>query len=184
MMEDELEGCDLDLSAGMIPASCHSEIKWIISWFRLIRCWARTDWSVWCLAEPWQLHRKKSVRIKHLSWMHHSFLGWCQFLSKSRDSMTFFWLCRAIRSLMNDSVMNHSESVSTTASVLEMNGQATKSSRRIPWHTEAMKDVVTCDKSRGAGNTLWSGNFRMGQPLERPAESIGWHEPTQRTETS
>ena len=55
---------------------------------------------------------------------------------------------------MNDSVMNHSESVSTTASVLEMNGQATKSSRRIPWHTEAMKDVVTCDMSRGAGYTL------------------------------
>ena len=55
---------------------------------------------------------------------------------------------------MIDSVMNRSESVSTTASVLEMNGQATKSSRWIPWHTEAMKDVVTCDKSRGAGNTL------------------------------
>lgn len=36
----------------------------------------------------------------------------------------------------------------------EQNGQATKGSRRIPWHTEAMKDVVTCDKSRGAGNTL------------------------------
>ena len=34
------------------------------------------------------------------------------------------------------------------------NGQATKGSRWIPWHTEAMKDVVTCDKSRGAGNTL------------------------------
>ena len=33
-------------------------------------------------------------------------------------------------------------------------GQATKGSRRIPWHTEAMKDVVTCDKSRGAGSTL------------------------------
>ena len=32
-------------------------------------------------------------------------------------------------------------------------GQATKGSRWIPWHTEAMKDVVTCDKSRGAGNT-------------------------------
>ena len=55
---------------------------------------------------------------------------------------------------MIDSAMNRSESVSTTASVLEMNGQATKGSRRIPWHTEAMKDVVTCDKSRGAGNTL------------------------------
>ena len=36
----------------------------------------------------------------------------------------------------------------------EFIGQATKGSRWIPWHTEAMKDVVTCDKSRGAGNTL------------------------------
>ena len=35
-----------------------------------------------------------------------------------------------------------------------LNGQATKGSRWIPRHTEAMKDVVTCDKSRGAGNTL------------------------------
>ena len=50
--------------------------------------------------------------------------------------------------------LNESESVSTTASVLEINGQATKGSRRIPWHTEATKDVVTCDKSRGAGSTL------------------------------
>jgi hypothetical protein len=33
-------------------------------------------------------------------------------------------------------------------------GQATKGSRWIPWHTEAMKDVFTCDKSRGAGKTL------------------------------
>ena len=29
-----------------------------------------------------------------------------------------------------------------------------KGSRWIPWHTEAMKDVFTCDKSRGAGKTL------------------------------
>ena len=35
-----------------------------------------------------------------------------------------------------------------------IDGQATKGSRWIPRHTEAMKDVVTCDKSRGAGNTL------------------------------
>ena len=43
----------------------------------------------------------------------------------------------------------------TTHHQLEvLNGQATKGSRWIPWHTEAMKDVVTCDKSRGAGNTL------------------------------
>ena len=39
-------------------------------------------------------------------------------------------------------------------SIGSLYGQATKGSRWIPWHTEAMKDVVTCDKSRGAGNTL------------------------------
>ncbi len=44
--------------------------------------------------------------------------------------------------------------VLTTYGVIEINGQATKGSRWIPWHTEAMKDVVTCDKSRGAGSTL------------------------------
>ena len=38
--------------------------------------------------------------------------------------------------------------------VKEVYGQATKSSWWIPWHAEAMKDVVTCDKSRGAGYTL------------------------------
>ncbi len=30
-----------------------------------------------------------------------------------------------------------------------------------------MKDVVSCDKSRGAANRLWSGNFRMGEPILR-----------------
>ena len=37
---------------------------------------------------------------------------------------------------------------------IEVIGQATKGSRRIPRHTEAMKDVVTCEKSRGVGSTL------------------------------
>lgn len=40
--------------------------------------------------------------------------------SKSRDSITFFQLCRAIASLILDSAMNQGESVSTTASVLEI----------------------------------------------------------------
>ena len=44
--------------------------------------------------------------------------------------------------------------IQLTCQLESENGQATKGSRRIPWHTEAMKDVVTCDKSRGAGSTL------------------------------
>ena len=34
------------------------------------------------------------------------------------------------------------------------NGQATKSTGRMPWHWEPMKDVVSCDKLRGAANRL------------------------------
>ena len=34
----------------------------------------------------------------------------------------------------------------------------------MPWHTEAMKDVVSCDKLRGMAHTFRSGDLRMGQP--------------------
>ena len=34
----------------------------------------------------------------------------------------------------------------------------------MPWRSEAMKDVAACEKSRGAGNKLRSGNVRMGKP--------------------
>ena len=34
----------------------------------------------------------------------------------------------------------------------------------MPWLSEAMKDVISCDKSWGDANNLWSRNFRMGQP--------------------
>jgi len=34
----------------------------------------------------------------------------------------------------------------------------------MPRHWKAMKDVVYCDKFRGAVCRLWSENFRMGQP--------------------
>ena len=33
-------------------------------------------------------------------------------------------------------------------------GQATKGVRWMPWRREAMKDVVSCDKLRGAANRL------------------------------
>ena len=34
----------------------------------------------------------------------------------------------------------------------------------MPWLSEAMKDVISCDKLRGGANNLRSGDFRMGQP--------------------
>jgi hypothetical protein len=34
----------------------------------------------------------------------------------------------------------------------------------MPWHAQAMKDVIRCDKPWGAANKLWSVDFRMGQP--------------------
>ena len=46
----------------------------------------------------------------------------------------------------------------------------------MPWRSEAMKDVVACEKSRGAGNKLRSGNVRMGKPTAQAVsqlESIG-----------
>ena len=46
-------------------------------------------------------------------------------------------------------------------------GQAKKSARGMPWHQEPMKDVISCDKLRGAANEHWSGDFRMGKPTER-----------------
>ena len=32
------------------------------------------------------------------------------------------------------------------------NGQATKGARRMPWHWEPKKDVVSCDKPWGGAN--------------------------------
>ena len=37
----------------------------------------------------------------------------------------------------------------------------------MPWHQEPMKDVISCDKLRGAANEHWSGDFRMGKPTVR-----------------
>ena len=42
--------------------------------------------------------------------------------------------------------------------------QAAKGFWRMPWRQKAMKDVVSCDKLRGAANKLRSGDFRMGKP--------------------
>ena len=46
-------------------------------------------------------------------------------------------------------------------------GQANKSARGMPWHQEPMKDVISCEKLRGAANELRSGDIRMGKPTAR-----------------
>ena len=45
--------------------------------------------------------------------------------------------------------------------------QANKSARGMPWHQEPMKDVISCEKLRGAANELRSGDIRMGKPTVR-----------------
>ena len=43
-------------------------------------------------------------------------------------------------------------------------GKVSKSTWWMPWHKEAMKDVISCDKPRGGANTLRSVDLRMGKP--------------------
>ena len=59
----------------------------------------------------------------------------------------------------------------------------------MPWHNQAMKDVVTCDKPRTGGSNLRPGDLRMEQSVQSNVcklctEFIGAEEPTQGTETS
>ena len=59
----------------------------------------------------------------------------------------------------------------------------------MPWQKQAMKDVVSCDKLRGAANRRYIRRFPNGETLggktaERPAEYIGGYERTQGSEPS
>jgi hypothetical protein len=68
-------------------------------------------------------------------------------------------------------------------------GQATKSERWMPWRREAMKDVASCDKPRGAASRHRSEDVRMGEPGRGNARSsvtefIGHGTRTEGTETS
>ena len=42
--------------------------------------------------------------------------------------------------------------------------KVSKGAWRMPWLSEAMKDVISCDKPRGGANDLRSADLRMGQP--------------------
>ena len=52
----------------------------------------------------------------------------------------------------------------------------------MPWLSEAMKDVISCDKPRGGANNLRSVDFRMGQPISN--DIVPSTRPTRGTETS
>ena len=43
--------------------------------------------------------------------------------------------------------------------------KVTKGVRRMPWLSEAMKGVTSCDKLRGLANMNQSADTRMGQPI-------------------
>ena len=45
-------------------------------------------------------------------------------------------------------------------------GQGTKSKGRMPWHREPTKDVVSCEKPRGAASKHRSVDVRMGKPTQ------------------
>lgn len=59
----------------------------------------------------------------------------------------------------------------------------------MPWQKQAMKDVASCDKLRGAAHRRYirrspNGETLLSKPQERPAEYIGGHERTQGSEPS
>ena len=51
------------------------------------------------------------------------------------------------------------------AKELVLEEKVIKGTWRMPRHSEAMKDVVSCEKSWVGANSLRSMNLRMGQPI-------------------
>ena len=85
--------------------------------------------------------------------------------------------------------MDTTHSYHSRTTRLDLREEDTKGARRMPWRGKSTKDAASCDKPRGAANTLRSGGLRMGEPsgghapLLRP-ERIGPPEATGGTETS
>ena len=85
--------------------------------------------------------------------------------------------------------MDTTHSYHSRTTRLDLREEDTKGARRMPWRGKSTKDAASCDKPRGAANTLRSGGLRMGEPsgghapLLRP-EPIGPPEATGGTETS
>ena len=55
----------------------------------------------------------------------------------------------------------------------------------MPWLSEAMKDVISCDKPRGGANNLLIRGFPNGETLHAEGmKSAIWRKQTRGTETS
>ena len=59
----------------------------------------------------------------------------------------------------------------------------------MPWQKQAMKDVASCEKLRGAAHRRYirrcpNGETHLSKPQVRSAEYIGGHERTQGSEPS
>ena len=83
----------------------------------------------------------------------------------------------------------HPPRLGVRVTVIGKCGQATKGVWWMPWHREAMKDVVACDKLREVGKQTLirrspNAETRWGNPPSLPGECIAWVERTQGTETS
>ena len=63
--------------------------------------------------------------------------------------------------ILKDSLRNKSEFIVTYKNYFK---KVVKGVWRMPWLSEAMKDVLSCDKLRLVAQKLWPVDFRMGQP--------------------
>ena len=51
-----------------------------------------------------------------------------------------------------------------SSGIVQLRNKYVKSIWWMPWRQEAMKDVLRCDKRRGAAKELWSDDLWMGKP--------------------
>ncbi len=58
-----------------------------------------------------------------------------------------------------------SNNITKTNQYKDSQKKVTKGVRRMPWLSEAKKDVTSCEKLRGLANTNRSADVRMGQPI-------------------
>ena len=59
---------------------------------------------------------------------------------------------------------NDKRTISNNSRRFKHKGQAKKSTRRMPWHWEPTKDVISCEKLRLGANIHRPADIRMGQP--------------------
>ena len=64
-----------------------------------------------------------------------------------------------LKSLMKLKQFKNEENQVIGKTITDRKVQANKSIRRMPWHQEPMKDVISCDKLRGAANKRYIRRF-------------------------